>query len=97
MALGGIAGLVAAVFLFFGSIALYSRIKTAPCLLQLFGTGFILVVVLVHMCEQANWFPWMNWGARDSVGHYLNLASAVLGVGFFSIGYLLHALDSHST
>ena len=96
MALGGIAGLVAAVFIFFGSIALYSRKKTAPCLLQLFGAGFILVVVLVHMCEQVNWFPWMNWGARDSVGHYLNLASAVLGVGFFSIGYLLHALDSQS-
>src|SRR5437016_14275757 len=36
--------------------------------------------------------PWMQWGSNHSVGHYLDLGSAVLGLTLFPIGYLLHAL-----
>jgi len=34
----------------------------------------------------------MQWGSNHSVGHYLDLGSAVLGLTLFPIGYLLHAL-----
>jgi hypothetical protein len=34
----------------------------------------------------------MHWGDTHSVGHYLDFASAVLGLTLFPIGYLLHAL-----
>jgi hypothetical protein len=34
----------------------------------------------------------MQWGSPHSVGHYLNLSSAVLGVVLFLLGYLLQAL-----
>ena len=34
----------------------------------------------------------MRWGSELSVGHYLDLVSAVLGLTLFPIGYLLHEL-----
>jgi hypothetical protein len=35
----------------------------------------------------------MRWGAADSIGHYVDLASAILGLCLFPIGYLFHALS----
>jgi hypothetical protein len=35
----------------------------------------------------------MGWGIENSAGHYIDLSSAVLGLIFFPIGYLLHALN----
>jgi hypothetical protein len=37
------------------------------------------MVVVAHVCEALQLFPWMGWGLQDSAGHYLDLASAVLG------------------
>lgn len=56
----------------------------------LVGAAFLLVVVLAHVCEACEWLPWMHWGAPDSPGHYLNLASIVLGMTLFPVGYALH-------
>jgi len=50
------------------------------------------VVVLAHICEALHLFPWMHWGDEHSVGHYLDLASAILGFTLFPLGYLLHVL-----
>jgi hypothetical protein len=36
--------------------------------------------------------PSMHWGLPDSVGHYLDLGSAALGVTLFPLGYLWQAL-----
>jgi|SRR4029453_11505889 hypothetical protein len=44
------------------------------------GAGCLLVVVLTHACEAFRLFPWMHWGAEHSVGHYVDLSSAVLDV-----------------
>jgi len=51
-----------------------------------------MIVVLSHVAEALQWFLWMRWGDVQSVGHYLDLSSAVLGVGVFPLGYLLQAL-----
>ena len=78
--------------LFFGSVVLFFRGKTVCSFLQLLGAGCLVIVVLSHVFEALHLFPWMHWGAERSVGHYLNISSAVLGLTLFPTGYLLHAL-----
>jgi len=51
-----------------------------------------MVVVLTHVSEAFHLFPWMHWGLEQSVGHYLDFWSAVLGLTLFPVGYLFHAL-----
>jgi succinate dehydrogenase/fumarate reductase cytochrome b subunit len=84
--------LVPTCMLLCGSVTLLIREKTVGSFLQLIGAGCLVMVVLTHLCEALHLFPWMQWGAEHSVGHYLDLGSAVLGVTLFPIGYLLHAL-----
>jgi hypothetical protein len=75
-----------------GSLVLYLRGKTACTLLQLLGAGCLVAIVITHICEALHLLPWMQWGLRHSIGHYLDFWSAVLGVTLFPLGYLLHAL-----
>jgi hypothetical protein len=87
--------LIPAGMLFLGLIVLFFRAQTVSCFLQLLGAGCLIVVVLTHVFEAFHLFPWMHWGLEHSVGHYLDLWSAVLGLTLFPIGYLLHALKKH--
>ena len=84
--------LVPAGMLLLGSIALFLRARTVPAFLQVFGAGCLVMVVVAHLCEALQLFPWMGWGLQDSAGHYLDLASAALGLTLFPVGYLWHAL-----
>lgn len=86
--------LVPACLLLFGSVVLFFRGKTIGSFLQLVGAGCLVVVVLTHVSEALRLFPWMHWGLENSVGHYLDFCSAVLGLTLFPIGYLLHALTT---
>jgi hypothetical protein len=54
----------------------------------------LTVVGLTHICEAFGLVPWMQWGLPNSVGHYLDLASAVLGLVLFPIGYLWRAITA---
>jgi hypothetical protein len=81
-----------ACLLFSGSVVLFFRGKTVPSFLQLLGAGCLLVVVLAHVSEALHLFPWMQWGLPQSVGHYVDFWSAVLGLALFPIGYFSHAL-----
>ena len=74
------------------SVVLFLRGKTVSSLLQLFGAGCLVMVVLTHVSEALQLFPWMHWGNEHSVGHYLDIASAVLGLTLFPVGYLFHAI-----
>lgn len=78
--------------LFSGSLVLFLRGKAIPSFLQLLGATCLVVVVLTHVSEALHLFPWMHWGLEHSVGHYLDLWSAVFGLTLFPIGYLLHSL-----
>jgi hypothetical protein len=84
--------LVPACMLFFGSIVLFLRGRTVWCFLQLLGSGCLVMAVLTHVFEALHLFRWMHWGLEDSIGHYLDLWSAVLGLTLFPVGYLFHAL-----
>lgn len=84
--------LVPACVLLAGSIIMVFRAKTAPSLLQLLGAGGLVLVVLTHVAEALHLFPWMHWGDEHSIGHYLDLGSAVVALTLFPLGYLLHVL-----
>jgi len=84
--------LVPASMLFSGSVILFFRGKSVCSLLQLLGAGCLVVVVVTHVCEALDLFPWMHWGLDRSVGHYLDFWSAVLGLTLFPVGYLFDAL-----
>jgi hypothetical protein len=87
--------LLPACMLFSGSAVLFVRRKAVISFVQLLGSTGLLLVVLAHVCEALNLLPWMHWGREHSIGHYLDLVGAVLGLMLFPIGYLLHALTEH--
>jgi len=84
--------LMPACMLFSGSVVLFRRAKNVASCLQLFGAGCLVVVGLAHIAEALHLFPRMQWGLEDSVGHYLDLWSLVLGFTLFPVGYLFHTL-----
>lgn len=63
-----------------GTAALYVRTKAAAALTLSAGAASLLIVVLAHVCEALNLLPFMGWGAEGSIGHYIDLASAIVGV-----------------
>jgi hypothetical protein len=83
--------LVPVCMLFSGSAVMFVRTKTIFLFLQLLGAGCLIVDAITHIFEAFHLFPWMRWGDRHSVGHYLDLGSAILGLTLFPTGYF-HAL-----
>jgi len=57
--------------------------------LVLAGCAFLLVVVLTHVAERYSIFPAMGWGLPDSPGHYLDLFSAVAGIGLLLLSVVV--------
>lgn len=88
----GLLLLAPASMIFSGSVILFRRGKSVCSFLQLVGAGCLVVVVICHLSEALHLFPWMHWGLKHSVGHYLDFGSAVVGLALFPVGYLLHAL-----
>jgi len=87
--------LVPASMLLFSAILLFVRGRTASASLQVAGAASLVVIVLCHVFEALDLFPWMGWGLEHSVGHYLDLSSALFGLTLFPVGYLLHAVAEH--
>lgn len=81
--------------LFSGAAILFFKVKTMCSLLQLLGAGCAMVVVLAHVSEAWHLLPCMQWGAPDSIGHYVDFWSAVLGLTIFPAGYLCYAPTKH--
>ena len=77
-----------------GALQQTGKTRNAPALLQLAGAGCLLVVALTHVCEALGLFRTMQWGQEHSAGHYVDLASAVLGLSLLPFGYLWAALRS---
>src|ERR687885_646990 len=84
--------LVPVCLLFSWSLVLFLRGKTAWHFLQLLGAGCLVVVVLTHVAEALDLVPWMDWGLPNSIGHYLDFWSAVLGLILFAVGYVCQVL-----
>ena len=95
--LKALVALVPAGMILCGSAILFLREKAARNLLQLLGASCLVLVVLAHLCEALQLFPFMLWGHPESAGHYFDLLSAVLGFALFPIGYLLHTTRTTTT
>src|SRR2546430_6013526 len=74
--------------LFAWSLVSFVHGKAVGSLLQLLGAGCLVVVVLTHGCKALHLFPFMRWGSPHSLGHDLDLWSAVLGLTLCPLGYL---------
>lgn len=72
------------------SVALWLKRRTVWSAVQLAGSVGLAVVVIAHICEGLHLFPWFGWGDEHSVGHYVDLSSAILGVTLLPLGYFLH-------
>jgi hypothetical protein len=83
--------LVLVSLLFYGSVVLFQATRSIWVFLQVIGTTFLVIVVLTHICEAFGIIEWMRWGLEDSIGHYLDLGSAALGVTLFTTGYCFYA------
>ena len=77
-----------------GSLISLSKSRTLAVYLQVAGALCLSLVIAAHLCEALRLFPAMGWGEEHSVGHYLDLASAVLGFTLFPAGYLMQALEA---
>lgn len=92
--LRGLVALVPVCMVFSGSVVWFFRGKTVSSFLQLLGAGFLVLVVLTHICEALHVFSWTGWGLEHSAGHYLDFWSAVFGLTFFPAGYFWTSLRS---
>jgi hypothetical protein len=90
--LRALVALVPACMLLAGSLVWFFRGKCACSFVQVVGAGCLVLAVLTHIFEAIHLFPWMHWGEKHSVGHYLDFVTFALGLGLFSTGYLLNAL-----
>src|SRR5260370_5647316 len=57
-------------------------------ILQIFGVICLTIVVLTHVAETLHLFPGMGWGQPTSIGHYIDLVSAILGCALLLLGFL---------
>jgi succinate dehydrogenase/fumarate reductase cytochrome b subunit len=92
-ALKAFTALIPVCALFTGSVIIWLRRKRMSSFLQLLGATGLVVVILTHVFEGIRLFPRMHWGSQHSVGHYLDLLCAILGLMLFSLGYLIHAVN----
>lgn len=65
------------------------RSPTAASALQAIGALGLLMVVVAHICEAFHLLPRLGWGQPRSVGHYLDLSGAALGLALVPLGYFL--------
>lgn len=70
------------------SIISVMRRRTIFTMMELVGTGCLIVVVMAHVFERFRLFPLMGWGLPNSAGHYLDVMSAIAGLILFPIGLL---------
>jgi hypothetical protein len=61
--------------------------------LLLLGAACLVVVVLTHVAEALQVFAFMGWGQPDSPGHYVDLASAIVGCTLLVAGLAVADLD----
>ncbi len=74
------------------AVIVFIRARSIGSFLQLLGAACLVIVVLTHLFEALGLLPWMGWGQQHSVGHYVDLWSAVFGLTLLPAGYVLRRL-----
>lgn len=86
MSLKGLLALAAAGAFLGVSLFLNRRPRTVASVLLIAGFLCFAVVAIDHVFEVFGIFPAFGWGQPHSIGHYLNLISALLGVALLCAG-----------
>jgi hypothetical protein len=60
--------------------------------LQLIGSAFLAVMLFTHFAETFRLFSQMGRGLSHSVGHYIDLIGAWVGMVLFALGILLRKM-----
>jgi hypothetical protein len=89
VALKGLLALAAACVFLGVSVALFRTRRGFVSTLLAIGLGCFAVMALTHVFEAFSIFPQFGWGRPGSVGHFIDLAAAMLGVTFVAASYLL--------
>ena len=63
--------------------------------LQALGIGCFGVMALTHVFENFSILPELGWGRPHSVGHFIDLVAAVLGVTLVTTSFLLWRRGHH--
>ena len=66
----------------------YIRTHATGPLLEVVGAAGWAMLGVTHICEGLHVLPRMRWGIEGSPGHYLNLASLLVGL-LLPLGYVL--------
>ena len=88
--LKGIVALAGAIVFLAVSAALYITRRDLGSALLAAGIGWFAVMALTHFFESFSILPAFGWGRPNSVGHFIDLAAALLGITFVTIGFLVH-------
>lgn len=84
LALAGAGGFLAV------STALFMTRRDLGSVLLATGIGWFGVMALTHFFESFSILPAFGWGRPHSVGHFIDLAAAVLGITCVTLGFLVH-------
>lgn len=88
----GILILIPASLLLVGSLKSFSMSPRLPNILMVIGAVCLTIVPITHICEGLQWFTFLHWGDENSIGHYIDLLTAVIGVILFPAGYFLDVI-----
>lgn len=88
--LKGLLALAGAAIFVAVSAALFVTRRDLGSALLASGIGWFAVMALTHFFEAFSILPAFGWGRPHSVGHFIDLAAAVLGITFVTLGFLVH-------
>ena len=94
-ALKGLLALVAACVFLAVCVVLFLTRRGLSSTLQALGIGCFGVMALTHVFEKFSILPELGWGRPHSVGHFIDLVAALLGVTLVTTGFLLWCRDHH--
>ena len=78
----------ACVFLGVSAALFLTRRSLGPAL-QAFGLACFGIMALTHVFEAFAILPTLGWGQAHTVGHFIDLSAALLGVAFVTASFLL--------
>jgi hypothetical protein len=81
---------LAAACVFLGvSLILFLTRRGFASALQALGIGCFAIMALTDVFEAFSILPSLGWGRPNSVGHFINLVAALLGVTLVTTSFLL--------
>src|SRR5579864_362868 len=88
--LKGLLALAAAIVFLAVSAALFVTRRDLAGALLATGIGWFGVMAFTHVFESFSILPAFGWGQPHSNGHLVDLAAALLGTTFVTLGFLVH-------